>query len=1580
MPGVILVALLMVVSAGAVVASLSGGESTSATPSLPGPTSSLSPSASPRTPNLPNFPSAFPSVGSALPSSAYSPSSLAPVGGAPLGKPASTLPFSVSNPQTAAFVQQVNHAIAAGTVPRYAAYLPNYNLYAHPISDPSQIVSPRYTTFPAPMGLGDFGLNGGGSYVNYTPSFDGQFTLSAYNATAGGLYEDTGAYYWDGLSPNQGVSPYQSGVQLNTVMTNVSIPGSTTAAFWTQNVIDFQQGQLTFVDNVWNFSALALNLGTIYSGNGSVVPGNFYYDLGPKIPLTFPIAVNLYNNASVVNGRTQVTFGYAIGESGHVYHGVYDTVVFNSISAPLPADFMVNGNTATPIGTLYDAELVFTGPGGGSNAVINAINGTLNLWEKKGGSYMGTPAAFDYGADTGETAVGVATTWRGTTASVDTGPSLLYGLWGVTGGVGSGSIHLSVALHPNYTWIFFGFSGTQTYNMSWAPTNAAGTMDTYLPPHAPGYASTLFADGYLQTNTSFSGTSGFSGSISLLSPDPTFLDAPLYMQSAAQATALSAATGGSGSAPFTFKNLNVAVNLTFNRLNDWGFPTFNLFQAGGFAAAVDVDHIAQGPNWHGITQWFQSPFGYTGNLPALGGQIVVYDGSNDVFANLSLVGLSIPAGVNQGGALSLWNDTGASVDNTIATRATFGVWAASSPHTTVKNSAALDGAAVFSLMASDHGIGQSLFSALGSAAIYDVGGTAGTFSWVNTTLGADGFYGVWVNGTTANWFNASASSNGIYLTGGVGTTVTNLWSNDSHGLVGMGLVDTSVTDLTALNNTSPGVGLTGATGVTVTNAYVNNSLGIGVVGSDPITIRGVTANGNSEGVVLQADTGASVTTVSSNASVGVVVVGSVGPVAVSGVTVTGDGVGVDLDASSNDTVSNVTTTGSLGVEIEISVGPNSISGVTVDGLLGVNIVSCSEVTVSTVSVTGGGLGMIISASHDITVSGVTVTDASLGVEVDPSPSVAITGVTVTDRSLGVELLSTWSDTVTGTSASGISLGVWISNSNTITVSDTTVSNASIGVYSYHSGEITISGVTASNATLSNPWGLQTYWQSTAPYAPIAAVDTIVNYQTSITNVVATNYPAALFDYESGYNTYGPGSLYVQNLNASGGEYAVVLNYTEYGYFGDIGAYRDSVGIWQNYGEYDQITNSNFVGDAGYGVSLWFSYEDWVWNNNFIGDNGATTTYNAAHLQAYSGVGSGYNFFNGPNNLYYVGNYWSDWHTYTSNGRLAPYYVGDNSWDYYPLGIGAGTYAVTFYESGLAPGTMWSVTFNGASQSTQGTSVQFGATAGTATFTVGAVTGYMMTPSSGSVTTSAGPQSVDLSFHALYNVTVTESGLASGMSWTAILGGTVGTSSTATITFSLPSGTYAYQVTPIAGFTTSPSAGSLTVGTGGYALAVTFTQVSYAVTVSENGLSAGTTWTATVNGVTQSTAGTAITFYLPNGTYTFSVPRVNGYSVSGGTGTITVSGSPGGAEAGFTPNNSPSVVSSSTYNTGFALAIVVAVIALLIGLLALFWRRKKEPPAAPPATWSPPAETTTTSAEAPTGDGSSSWSEGPASPP
>ena len=270
--------------------------------------------------------------------------------------------------RNSALISGVQNLLSSGKVPTNAIYLPNYRLLNSPASNPKSAISLYYSGSPAPMGVGDFGLDGIGSYEYNTTSIQGSFTLKNYNATAGGLYEDTGAYYWDGLSPNANIGPYQSGIQLNTVEYNVSIPGSTTASFWTQNVLDLNGNSMQFIDNVWNFSGGGLNPGTLYSYNGTPVYPQFYYDYGPILPLTFPVTVNLYNNASIVNGRTEVTFGYAIGEGGKVYHGIYDPVVFNSKSAPNPAVFQVNGFNLSPAGALYDSELVWTGPGAGSHA------------------------------------------------------------------------------------------------------------------------------------------------------------------------------------------------------------------------------------------------------------------------------------------------------------------------------------------------------------------------------------------------------------------------------------------------------------------------------------------------------------------------------------------------------------------------------------------------------------------------------------------------------------------------------------------------------------------------------------------------------------------------------------------------------------------------------------------------------------------------------------------------------------------------------------------------------------------------------------------------------------------------------------------------------------------------------------------------------------------------------------------------------------------------------------------------------------------------------------------------------------
>ena len=67
-----------------------------------------------------------------------------------------------------------------------------------------------------------------------------------------------------------------------------------------------------------------------------------------------------------------------------------------------------------------------------------------------------------------------------------------------------------------------------------------------------------------------------------------------------------------------------------------------------------------------------------------------------------------------------------------------------------------------------------------------------------------------------------------------------------------------------------------------------------------------------------------------------------------------------------------------------------------------------------------------------------------------------------------------------------------------------------------------------------------------------------------------------------------------------------------------------------------IANNTLYHSRGYGVSIAFSSDTTVYNNSFVYCNGATDTYNSAHIQAYS---------NGTNNVWYYkgyGNYWNDW--------------------------------------------------------------------------------------------------------------------------------------------------------------------------------------------------------------------------------------------------------------------------------------------------------------------------------------------------
>jgi hypothetical protein len=83
----------------------------------------------------------------------------------------------------------------------------------------------------------------------------------------------------------------------------------------------------------------------------------------------------------------------------------------------------------------------------------------------------------------------------------------------------------------------------------------------------------------------------------------------------------------------------------------------------------------------------------------------------------------------------------------------------------------------------------------------------------------------------------------------------------------------------------------------------------------------------------------------------------------------------------------------------------------------------------------------------------------------------------------------------------------------------------------------------------------------------------------------------------------------------------------------------------------------------------------------------------------------------------------------------------------------GIYAVTFSESGLPSTTSWSVTFNGTTLSSTGTSIGFTAKNGSWPFTAGTVSGYTPSPASGHVVVNGAP--------ATQTITYTSSGGGGG---------------------------------------------------------------------------------------------------------------------------------------------------------------------------------------------------------------------------
>ena len=289
------------------------------------------------------------------------------------------------------------------------------------------------------------------------------------------------------------------------------------------------------------------------------------------------------------------------------------------------------------------------------------------------------------------------------------------------------------------------------------------------------------------------------------------------------------------------------------------------------------------------------------------------------------------------------------------------------------------------------------------------------------------------------------------------------------------------------------------------------------------------------------------------------------------------------------------------------------------------------------------------------------------------------------------------------------------------------------------------------------------------------------------------------------------------------------------------------------------------------------------------------------------------------------------------------------------------YAVTFTENGLNAGTNWSVNLSGDLRASSTPTISFSEPNGVYSFTVVAINGYHPTPSAGSVIVAgADPTPIPISFSStwIYRVIFHESGLPVGTGWSVAIGSQFASSLTDDVELDEPNGTYGYVVQAVPGFTTTYS-GILTVAGTSQIVPIVFLPQTFPVIVAEFGLPSGTNWSVTVSNVslgiseTHATNGSAIIFYLPNGTFVVSVQVPPGYSVIVSMPIFTVAGTTSGAPTvQFYPTANPGGGEVPTNSVvpvylWWLLGALGAGLVVLGAIALLLYRRPPTPPVAGP---------------------------------